>query len=282
MRDQTLILVIDELGAQGYDVAALCELQVELDVLDRPPSLLGRMTTAARDTASRHWRNLVGELGESKEAMTIIAARVRGDVVSLEERDKVRAQLLDLVKVFPAGLIAAANSALPIPGTGLFTPWILTRLGLMPSRWREAHMLEQLREQRDRLRAHGCVRQADALEQLRTRIEHESDARHHVGHDAGLLTHWDANRNGAWDPEECHAYRRELDRMRELANRFAPRKQWFLEHEGEIFGALRLTELLEDPECREHLEDDCMVVCFDGKTGWVALPDLLGREPRFA
>jgi hypothetical protein len=95
------------------------------------------------------------------------------------------------------------------------------------------------------------------------------------------LTHWDANRNGQWDPEEMHRYRAELENLRERAKRFYTRKHWYLDMDGEIFGSMRLSELVEDPEVREHLEDDDLLVCHDGKTGWVALPDLLGREPRF-
>jgi hypothetical protein len=279
--DQTLAQLADQLETEGYDAHELRELQLELDALDRPPSLFTRITSAAKQAASRHWGNLVGELGESREAMAIIVTRVRGGEITPAEADKVRSQLLDLVRVFPAGLIAAANSAFPIPGTGIFTPWILQRLGLMPSRWRECHLLDQLRKQRDVLSKTGHPAEAQALEELRLRLESECDARDQARTEAALLTHWDANRNGQWDPDEMHRYRTELDNIRERAKRFYTRKQWFLDMEGEIFGAMRLSELVEDPEVVEHLEDDELLVCHDGKTGWVALPDLLGREPRF-
>src|SRR5690606_32001828 len=107
------------------------------------------------------------------------------------------------------------------------------------------------------------------------------EARERVGRQASLLTHWDANRNGTWDVEEREAYLRELARLRDLAERFASRKCWFLEADGEIFGALRLSEFAEDPGLADHLHDDGCRGCCDGKSGWVALPDLLGRAPRF-
>jgi hypothetical protein len=280
--DQTLAQLADQLDAEGYDAHELRDLQLEVEALERPPSLLTRMTSAAKQVAARHWKNFVGELGESKEAMEIIVARARGGAITAEDADKVRAQLLDLVRVFPAGLIAAANSAFPVPGTGIFTPWILQRLGLMPSRWRESHLLEELRKQRDQLRATGHGKEADLVEGLRARLEHDCDLREHAKEDAALLTHWDANKNGVWDPDEMVEYREELAKLRETAKRYYTRKHWFLDMEGEIYGAMRLSELVEDPEVREHLEDDELLVCFDGKTGWVALPDLLGREPRFA
>lgn len=282
MQGHTIIAIADELSADGVDVTQLRELQLELDALDRPPSLITRMTGAAKRAAGQHWRNLVGELGESREAMSIIVTRVRGEEISAADRDRVRAQLMDLVRVFPAGLIAAANSAFPIPGTGIFTPWILHRLGLMPSRWRETHLLEQLHAQSARLRRAGKLQAADALEELEHRLEKEADEREQAAASAGLLTHWDANRNGRWDADERQAYRAELERLRNLAVKFPARKQWFLDTEGEIYGAMRLSELVEDPECCDHLDDDELLVCYDGKTGWVALPDLLGREPRFA
>jgi len=276
-----LDVLTHELSAAGYDVASLVELDLELQVLERPRGLLRRVTGRALATAGRHWRNFVGELQESREVMALLAGRLQGGRLSPEERDKVRAQLVDLVKVFPAGLIAAANSALPVPGTGVFTPWILARLDLMPSQWREAHLIAQLEKQRQQLLAAGLVEAADRLGDIEHEVQAQARWREDVGAEAGLLTHWDANRNGVWDDDERQAYLHELDRVRGLARRHATRKRWFLEDQGEIFGALRLSELLEDSEVRPHLHDDGLLVCFDGKTGWVALPDLLGRSPRF-
>jgi hypothetical protein len=279
--DHTLSDVAQRLSARGVETGALRELQAELEALERPPSLITRMTTGAKAAAALHWRNFVGELSESREAMEIIVARVQGGNVSAADRDKVRAQLIDMVKVFPAGLIAAANSAFPIPGTGLLTPWILQRLGLMPSRWREAHLLDQLHKRRLELEAQGFHSEAAALEELEHRLEAECEERESAASSAGVLTHWDANRNGRWDPEEKEAYLDELHKMRDIAKRRFQRKHWFLDTEGEIFGALRLSELVDDPECKMHLEDEELLVCFDGRTGWVALPDLMGRTPRF-
>jgi len=279
--EPTLAQLAERLAAEQYDAREILELQVELEALDRPPSLFTRLTASARQAAADHWQNFVAELGESQEAMAIVIARACGREISPEDADKVRAQLLDLVRVFPAGLIAAANSAIPIPGTGIFTPWVLHRLGLMPSRWRESHLLGRLRTQSELLRKAGHAREALAVEELHTQLEKECDRRDQTRKDAAVLTHWDANKNGRWDPDEMQLYRTELERLREVAKRFYTRKLWFLDMQGEIYGAMRLSELVEDPEIRDHLEDDDLLVCHDGKTGWVALPDLLGRQPRF-
>jgi hypothetical protein len=90
-----------------------------------------------------------------------------------------------------------------------------------------------------------------------------------------VLTHWDANENGIWDPEERTAYTKELERMRALAHRHRVRKRWFLEHEGEVFGPVRLSEIEGEPNTDE------LLVCYEDQTGWVALPDVFGREPVF-
>ncbi len=279
---QRLEALTERLDAAGYDVASLQELRLEIEVLERPPGLVKRVTGRARAVAGRHWRNFVGELQESREVMALLVARVQGGRLTPEQRDMVRAQLVDLVKVFPAGIIAAANSAFPVPGTGMFTPWILARLDLMPSRWREAHLLQQLELQKQRLIALGFTDEAAQLDRIEDAVEAEAARRDAVGADAGLLTHWDANRNGVWDPDEKQAYRTELSRLRGLADRQRARKRWFFEDRGEVFGALRLSEVLDDEEFAEHLHDDGLLVCFDGKTGWVAMPDLLGREPQFS
>jgi type II secretory pathway component PulJ len=152
---------------------------------------------------------------------------------------------------------------------------------LMPSRWREAHLIEELRRQRERLRKAGRMQAAAELADIEERIEREADAREAAAARAHVLTHWDKNRNGRWDPEEIEAYMAELSRMRELLPRFGARKQWYIEDRGAIFGALRITELCGDDDLRDHLHDESLLVCFDGKSGWVALPDLLGRTPTF-
>lgn len=278
---ESLDEIAQRLERQGYDVTELRSLQIEFEVLERPRGLLSRMTVKAKTSAGRHWAAFVGELQESKEAMGLGLRRMIGGELSAEERDKIRSQVVDLVKVFPAGLIAAANSAFPVPGTGMFTPWILNRLGLMPSRWKEAHLLDQLHRQSALLSAAGYDSAADALDRLHDQVERDAERRHSVGQGARLLTHWDDNENGQWDPEERVAYCDELERVRSLAERFAARKQWYVEEEGEVFGALRLSELIADTELSDHMDNEALLVCFDGKSGWVALPHLLGRQPSF-
>lgn len=259
------------LEARGIDPGALRDLQGELDVIQRPPGIFGRLSAALRRTASTQWRHVVGELQESREVMGLITRRLRGErPLSPEEADTIRSQLLDILRVFPAGIIAVGNAALPIPGTGIFTPWLLARLGLMPSCWREAHLLAKLQEEQRRLREAGHAREADVLEALRGELEEEAIGREAAARDAALLTHWDTNRNGVWDAEERAAYRREVERLREIAAAGATAKRWYLQYEGQVFGPYRLSEL-----AGADVPAD-LLTCLDGKTGWVSLGELLG------
>jgi hypothetical protein len=240
-----------------------------MEALEHPPGLVKRLSERARKVAKQQWEHLVGELEESQEAMQLIRARMTAErELTEEERDKVRSQLMDLVRIFPAGLIVAANSVMPIPGTSVLTPWLLVKLGLMPSRWRESHVLHQLQRQQELLRRTGHTSEAVRLGVLRDRLEHEAEQRDAIQREARLLTHWDENENGVWDPSERKAYEAECDKIRDMVRKHATRKHWFLEHEGTVFGPSRLSQL-------EFDSVGAFLVCYDGRTGWVALADVL-------
>lgn len=265
-----------ELEAQGVASGSLRSLQEELDAIERPPGIFRRFTNAFKAKAAANWKHVVGELVESREVMAIVGARLKGErQLTPEEVDKIRSQMLDVLRVVPAGIIAVANSAFPIPGTGLFTPWILARLGLMPSRWREAHLLHALHKEMERLQAAGHDEEAEAVEELLHDLEEEADAREDAAREAALLTFWDANRNGIWDPEERAAYEAEAARLRGLA--FGSRganKRWFLQMDGQVFGPYRLSEVVRGGET----PPSNLLACLDGKSGWVAVEDLLPRS----
>ncbi len=258
------------LESRGVEVHGLRELQQELDLIESPPGLVGRITTRARLRASRLWRPVVGELQESAEAMALVQRRVTtNQPLTRSEAETVRAQLLDLLRVVPAGLIAVVNYAVPVPFTSVFTPWLLARLGLMPSRWREAHVLASLDQEAKRLRAAGRVEEAADIEALESALEAEADAREAAAHAAELLTHWDKNGNGVWDPDEEAAYTAAVSELRGLARERAGQRRWFLSWEHQVFGPTRLEELL-------HATDTVpLLVCFDGQSGWVSLRDLV-------
>lgn len=274
MSQGRIIALAQDLEARGVQVDGLSGLQEELDVISAPPSLFGRLTKGVRKMASRQWKHVLGELQESQEVLGLLTRRVRdNEPLTPEQTDTVRNQLLDLLRVVPAGLIAFANSALPVPGTGLLTPWLLARLGLMPSRWREAHLLARLDDEAQRLRALGQHAAADKVEALEHEIEEEADAREAAAHAAALLTHWDANGNGTWDPDEQAGYDRTVARIRGLARERGHQRRWFLTWNHQVFGPTRLTDV-----AGVH-DSVALLVCFDGRSGWVSLSDLNLETP---
>ena len=270
MAEGRLTALSRQLADTGIDPGGLDELQLELNAIQHPPGMLNRATTALRKRATTQWQHVIGELRESAEAARLLAKGLARRQLSAEEREAVRAQMLDLVRVVPAGIITMANSVLPVPGTSMFTPWILARLGLMPSRWREAHLLDQLRKEAARLRAAGHLKAAEAVTDLQHQLEEEADERARAEQRAELLTHWDANSNGVWDDEELLAYQQALAAMQDKHHRFAARRNWYLSLEDHVFGPICLSELP-----REAFSPG-LLVCYNGQSGWVALDDLLG------
>jgi hypothetical protein len=275
MHASTLRGIAEDLESDGFEAEHLRDLGEQLEILERPPGLLQRVTQKARNFASRQWANFLGELEESREAVTLIGVRVRGErELTEEERAKIREQLLDLVRMFPVGVIAGLNITFPFPGSSVFTPWLLLKLGLLPSRWREAHLLDQLRRHQQVLQQTGYVSQAQRIAELLEQLERDAEQRESISREGWLLTHWDENKNGVWDDHELAAYEREVEKVRALAEVHGASKRWFVEHEGEVYGAFRLTEI-DEPEAAKTL-----LVCFDGQTGWVALERVLDGDAR--
>ncbi|MDP6932024.1 MAG: hypothetical protein QGG40_03870, partial [Myxococcota bacterium] len=185
------------LEARGIETHGLAAIQEEREVMRKPPGLFGRLGTSLRNNARTQWELVKDEGRETGELVRLLNQRVRdGTPLDPVEKDKVRAQLLDLFKAVPAGAFAAANAVLPIPGTSMFTPMLLQRMGLMPSRWREAHILNQLRAEAKRFREEGLEEEAAQLDAVGDEICTEADWREQVESSALLLSKWDANENG--------------------------------------------------------------------------------------
>ena len=270
MDERAIESIAEELEQAGHDPGMLHDLQEELDCLETPPGFWSRITKSAREAAARNWAFILGELNESKEAAGILGrVMTASDKVSEEETDKLKSQILDLIRCVPAGILAAVNAALPVPCTSLATPWLLHRLGIMPSHWREAHLLDSLQTEVNRLRSEGCEEQAAALEEIREGIEHDAEERDRVEREARLLTHWDTNRNGVWDDEERAAYGAAVEVLSRRVEREQGRRVWYLLHEGGVFGPVRLSNFLQE----ERAPD--LLVCWEGQSGWVALNDVV-------
>ncbi len=272
MSHDALLRIARDLERQGLDARVLLDLENELAVIEAPPGVFGRMSAAVKGAAKRNWGRVVGEVTESRELLSLIQQRVRNDKpLSEAERAKVKAQLGDMFRAVPAGFIAATNSILPMPGTSMLTPWLLVKMGLMPSRWREAHVLAELRKEAKKLRETGHAAEADQLDALQHRIEDESDARESAAREAALLTHWDKNNNGIWDDDEKRAYQAVVRQLQSHALTKGAEERWFLQLNGQVMGPVSLNQL-------QGVElDSGLLVCFDGKSGWVSLEPVLGE-----
>jgi len=268
-----------ELVAEGHvdEASSLREVREDLEVVERPPGLFSRLSTSVRETAQRQWSHIVGELQESQEAWGLIQRRVtQGEDLSTVERDVVKAQLLDIFKVFPATIVATANSVFPVPGTGLLTPWLLKKMGLMPTQWREAHALHQLQEQEEHLRSIGDVDHADKVQAVIERLSREAAARQEVEQKCALLTVWDENQNGEWDPEEIGRYRDAVLEMRSTMEYSSQKKLWFLMLHSHVFGPVRLEE------ADDWTPDEKLLICFNADSGWVTYQDLVRTDGRLS
>lgn len=265
--------LIADLRRRGLDARAdaVDELDRAVDALERPPGIVGRVTAAARREAARQWRLALEEWGESREALRLMRERLSGRRLAPEEAEAVRAQALDLLRTVPAGVLTAASALVPVPGFMLLTPWMLRRLGLLPSRWREEALLARLRDEARALREGGEEEGAAQLESLAGEIADRRELRDELDRHAALRTHWDLDGDGVVSPDERAAYDGEVARLVEALVEVGPARRWFLQLDGEVIGPVRWGELSDaDPDLP-------LLVCLDGRSGWVWLADLRER-----
>jgi len=267
MSSRLLLDLSDQLNAEGIDPGQLAQLQVHLDVLENPTAV-NSLGVRLQTSVAQQWRNLVGEFKESVEAMGLLRKGLIKEELTVEERHTIRTQLLDVVRIVPATMIALANSIVPIPGTSLFTPWLLVRLGLMPSRWKEAHLLHELEKEESRLRIAGHEQAAARVDAIQQEVRREAEARDTAKREASLLTYWDTNNDGVLDANELDAYWTEVSRLRQVATTARAHRVWYCNVNGQVFGPARLSQLTNLTVTLTVL------VCFDGQSGWIALEDL--------
>lgn len=224
--------LVDELRSQGIEVGGLEELHDELDGLERP------LWERTKDFLDEQWRRALGEVDETAELMHLVRQAVAGEELPAEDTVRMREQMEDLARMLPAGALAAGLKA--IPGGTLITPWVLHTLGLLPSHWREAHLLDRLRAEAERLRnQHPVV--ARRIDVLRAALSDDGETRAALR--ADLQAHWDADSDGMWDPSERDDYQAAVVQAR---TQDPWRRNWYLLCEDTVFGPARLAELPPD------------------------------------
>jgi len=273
MRDdlRRLTRTLRESGLDS-DADEVADLEVAVEALERPPGILTRMTRAARDKAAQQWRLVLDEWGESRDAFRLLSERVtEGRTLDPHETAAVRAQAVDLMKTLPAGMVVAAVSLVPIPGTTLLSPWMLRRLGLLPSRWREDAIVARLRAESERLREKGAVEGALQLIEVAAEIEHQMVEREDAARRCALRTHWDLDGDGRICDDERAAYEAEVERLAAVIPGVGPSRRWYLLLEDQVIGPARWSEFVIADA------DVPLLICLDGESGWVRLGDLRRR-----
>lgn len=265
--------LVDDLDAHGVDSSGLRALRAELASLEEPPRFFGRVKRTVVDTLRQNWAHMLGEMHETVSLVATLKKSLAGGRTELTpaERSDLRAQVADLLRMAPAAGVFLALELFPIPGTGILTPWLLLRLGLLPSRWREAHVVHALRKEAAALRASRLSDEADAVERLVDEVEAGCKQREIAAHEASLLTQWDFDGNGRWDPDERAAYEAALDELVVVARDRSVERIWVLRHGSYVFGPFRLTELTD-------LDTDVeMLVCTGTDAPWVDFRHLRER-----
>ena len=252
------------------EASKLRETQQELEALVRPPGLVTELTENLKDRARRQWELIVGEVQETAELVELINRRiVSGEKLTREERKQAQEQILDIMKMVPAGMIATASALSPLPMTLAFTPVLLRKLGLLPSRWREAHVLQTLKEQSSRLQELGQKEQAEQLDHLAEEVKAQAQAREVTGSTAQLLSYWAQNPEEPISNEDRNAYYFTVETLRTLRASETERRSWYFQIGDEIFGPLPLSEV------EKHQPDNnAILVCHERMLKWVRLTDI--------
>jgi len=262
--DERLQSLITQLQASGVEVGSLPALQVELDALEEPPGFVRGLSRRALAFARTQWTRVLAELGETREAGALLQRRLGGETLSPQDEARLRAQVADLVRLVPASVVCVAIEAVPIPGSSIVTPWVLDQLGLMPSQWREAHLLEGLRDEAQRLRLAHRDQAADQVEALCRTLTIEAELRRQRQLQAELHILWDKDGSGHWDEAETAAYDRAVAAMRGRLEEDGWHRCWFLWHRGRVFGPVRALELRE-------VGSEGLLITHEREEGWVVL-----------
>jgi len=261
-----------ELRAKGLveEADELHELVDEAEAIERPASWLQRMRGRMGQMARNQWTRVQQELEETKEVYSLLRRRASKEIDELDpvQKEKIRAQLLDLFKVVPGGALAVANFVAPIPCSSWLTPALLMQLGLMPSSWKEAHIEHRLRRLVTKLRKKGVLdRAADVqviIDDIGARAEHRERMAAIAG-DRAMLALFDRDRNGTLDADEQAQLHAAVDKLVKAVRKRWGARIWYLCNDTEVSGPFTLPDI-DALEC-----DDSTLLCRAGTKQWVPL-----------
>jgi hypothetical protein len=249
--DEELVQVEESLREKGLsdEASELESVRREAPLRGGLVKRLGALAEGAREIGRRQLELLGREMADSRELVGLLGARASGKIkqFSDEEESLVRGQLWDLFRSVPATAIVFA----PVPGIALISPFVLQKLNLLPSAWREAHVIGRLERTVAQLEERGETEEAARLRatvaQLQERHRDRSDRMRTLRQHPLLREIYDFDHDGSIDDEEWASIKQDRDTMRRAVARGEGAEQWFVSTGGDVEGPVDLSTLLYAP-----------------------------------
>ena len=252
LRDVEAALRAKGLAEEAADLGAVREeASAFRSFRRRLGSRLGTLADGLKKTAAEQWQLVGQELSQSREVMSLLARRMSGEIKSFSpaEEELVRRQVADVFRMVPATALALA----PVPGIAIVTPFVLKKLDLLPSAWREAHVIHKLETTASRLRGKGEIEEADRLARMARELEAQSrdreDRARTLRELPGVRLMYDFDMDGTIDDREWEAIKADRAALRRLAAGEGPLEgetaddAWYFTTEGEVEGPVTLETL---------------------------------------
>jgi hypothetical protein len=259
-----------DLRAEGHHVhaAELEEAHASAPLVGRIGAKLGEWTHKLREAAAHQWTLFSREVGESRELVSLLRRRLTGEIrhFSPEEEALIRRQVADLFRTVPATALALA----PVPGIAVITPFVLRRLNLLPSAWREAGLIARLQQSAERLGREGhtsvSARLLKVIASLEERQRHQSDRVRTLREHPEIRELYDLNADGILDDQEWALFEADQKRLAALIASDTGEAVWFVTTDGHVGEPLHLKDILSLP-LPEHA-----LVRPSGLERWLPLP----------
>ena len=274
MNKEQIERIINELEKEGRleEAKSLRNTQLNLELIEEPQGFFSNAVKAVKDALKVNIDQFFYEVDDTKEAFKKISQSLSNEEeISEQDREFIREQLIDLFKVVPASVIAIGNTAIPIPGAALLTPMILKKLNLLPSRWVEHSILENLKAQKDHLKNINQLEAAETVSELIEELNLKANLSERISDKCKLLSYWDEDNDNEWSEEELLKYNAELKRIKEIASTEAKTRTWYCQIHENLFGPCSIDLFFEDGA---EIPLD-MLVSYKGETGWISMLDLV-------
>jgi len=262
LRDLESTLRTKGLAEEARDIG---EMREQASAMGQVGRRIGGLAGNLKEMAARQWHFFLREMGESREAVSLLRRRMSGEIKSFSpaEQELVRDQVADLFRMVPATALALA----PVPGIAVITPFVLKKLNLLPSAWREANLLHRLQETAAQLEEKGEVQEAQRLRevaaQVRAKNADRSDRLRTLRQHPSIRLLYDFNMDGEIDDDEWALLKTDRQHIRACAGDDSQAPRWYFTTDGETRGPVALAELRAMP-----LPDQTLITV-EGLARWI-------------